>query len=124
MFKEGNVTVMVADMDRAVRFYTETLGLPLKTRVGDGWAEVQATGVSIALHPGSQQGPPPGPAARVSIGLIVEQLEPAMVALRERGVAFAPHLVDNERVRLAFFTDPDQTPLYLCEYQSGARPHS
>ena len=123
MFKEGNVTVMGAAMERAVRFYTETLGLPLKTRVGDGWAEVQAPRVTIALHPAGQQGPP-RPAAGVSIGLIVEELEPAMAALREKGVAFAPHLVDNERVRLAFFTDPDQTPLYLCEYQSGARPHS
>jgi catechol 2,3-dioxygenase-like lactoylglutathione lyase family enzyme len=27
MFERGNVTIMVADMDRAVDFYTQVLGL-------------------------------------------------------------------------------------------------
>ena len=34
MLKEGNVTVMISDMDRAIRFYTEALGLKLKYRHG------------------------------------------------------------------------------------------
>jgi len=36
MFSGGNVTVYVSNMDRAVRFYSETLGLKLAYRFGDG----------------------------------------------------------------------------------------
>src|SRR6185369_13994930 len=35
MFSSGNVTVYVSNMDRAVRFYTEVLGLKLAYRFGD-----------------------------------------------------------------------------------------
>jgi catechol 2,3-dioxygenase-like lactoylglutathione lyase family enzyme len=34
--------VIVSNMDRAVRFYTEVLGLKLKNRFGDHWATVVA----------------------------------------------------------------------------------
>src|SRR4051794_30251612 len=67
VYKESNVTVMVSDIERAVQFYTEALGLPLKTRAGDEWAEVQAPGLTIALHPASQYGPQPGQAGSLSI---------------------------------------------------------
>jgi len=52
MFSSGNVTVGVANMDRAVRFYTETLGLKLAYRFGDHWASVElGKGLTIGLHP-------------------------------------------------------------------------
>lgn len=38
MLKGGNATIYVTDMDRAVTFYTETLGLRLTFRAGDHWA--------------------------------------------------------------------------------------
>ena len=49
MYKSGNVTLMVADMDRAVGFYVEKLGLELKVRYGNEWAEV-APGITLGLH--------------------------------------------------------------------------
>ena len=52
MFSRGNVTVYVSNMDRAVRFYSETLGLKLAYRFGDHWASIEAgTGLTIGLHP-------------------------------------------------------------------------
>src|SRR5713101_6395731 len=48
MFSGGNVTVYVSNMDRAVRFYSETLGLKLAYRFGDHWASIEAgTGLTI-----------------------------------------------------------------------------
>src|SRR5215469_833122 len=55
MISGGNVTVFVTNMDRAVRFYTETLGLKLAYRFGDHWASVEAgRGLTIGLHPSSE----------------------------------------------------------------------
>ncbi len=113
MYNGGLVTIMVADFDRAVRFYTETLGLALKMRAGDGWAEVDAPGVHIGLHAAGPHGPRPGPSGGVSIGLQVENLEGAMATLQARGVEFG-QVTPGQGLRFAFFADPDGTALYLC----------
>ena len=56
MITGGNATVFVSDMDNAVRFYTEVLGLRLTNRFGDHWATVDAgKGLTIGLHPASPQ---------------------------------------------------------------------
>ena len=58
MFASGNVTIYVQNMDRAVRFYTETLGLKLAYRFGDHWAAVElGKGLTIGLHPASEESP-------------------------------------------------------------------
>src|SRR5258708_503803 len=52
MFSSGNITVYVSNMDTAVRFYTETLGLKLAYRFGDHGASVEVgKGLTIGLHP-------------------------------------------------------------------------
>jgi catechol 2,3-dioxygenase-like lactoylglutathione lyase family enzyme len=112
MYTGGNLTVMVSDFDRAVRFYTETLGLVLKMRAGDGWAEIEAPGVKIGLHAAGPHGPQPGGGGGMALGLQVEDLEGAMATLRARGVEFAP-VTPGQDIQIAFFHDPDQTPLYL-----------
>jgi len=59
MFRSGNVTIYVTNMDRAVRFYTETLGLKLAYRFGDHWASVECgKGLTIGLHPTSEPARP------------------------------------------------------------------
>jgi catechol 2,3-dioxygenase-like lactoylglutathione lyase family enzyme len=121
MYTGGILTVMVSDFDRAVRFYTETLGLTLKMRAGDGWAEIEAPGVQIGLHAAGPHGPQPGGASGMSLGLMVDDLDEAAATLRARGVEVAPP-TQGEGARFAFFKDPDQTPLYLFERQ-GAGEH-
>ena len=60
MFTAGNLTIMVSDFERSLRFYTEALGLALKFRAGNEWAEIQAPGVSIGLHPSGGHAPTGG----------------------------------------------------------------
>jgi len=116
MYEGGNVTLMVSDFNRAVSFYTDTLGLTLKARYGDDWAEVQAPGLTIGLHPTGSRGPATIQATGISIGLGVTGIEQAMAELEAKGVHFAPPGLINTGVeRLANFQDPDQTPLYLFE---------
>ena len=51
MFSSGNVTIYVTDVDRAVRFCNETLGLKLAYRFGDHWAAVESgKGPTIGIH--------------------------------------------------------------------------
>lgn len=119
MFTEANVTVMVTNLDRAVQFYTEVLGLTLKQRAGDGWAEVEAPGLTIGLHPATGHGAQPEQAGSLSIGFGVTDLDTAMVALKAKGVQFAPHISEDGPVRLAFFADPDRNPLYLSAPKQG-----
>jgi len=112
-YSQSSVTVHVRDMDEAVRFYTEVLGLRLRARYGPEFAVVEAPGVTIALHPQREDAVPGSPA--MSIGLGVEALETTMEMLRARGVQFDGEILEDNPVRIAFFRDPSGVPLYLCE---------
>ena len=83
MTKGANVTLMVADMDRLVRFYVETLGLKLQSRYRNEFAQVTDPGTTIALHPAKGTASPPD--ERVSIGFSVDGLDQAMTELKARG---------------------------------------
>jgi catechol 2,3-dioxygenase-like lactoylglutathione lyase family enzyme len=118
MLRDGHVTVMVKDLERAIGFYTTQLGLSLKLHVPGKWAEVQGAGLTIGLHGSAGPGKAPAPdsgAGHVSIGFTVDRLDTAMPELNARGIQFGPHVSSDGPVKLAFFSDPDGTPLYLCE---------
>lgn len=114
MLGNGIVTIRVADFGRAVRFYTETLGFPLRERHGERWAAVQAPGLVLGISPDPLPGGAAKPPGTLSIGFSVPSLETARAELERRGVTFSDQ-VNYGPVRLAFFTDPDGTPLYLSE---------
>jgi catechol 2,3-dioxygenase-like lactoylglutathione lyase family enzyme len=112
MFVDANVTVMISDMDRSIKFYVETLGLKLTARYGNHFAQIDAMGTTIALHPSSKNGSQPGKSESLSIGLGVVNLENTMTLLKEKGVTFSGEVLQDGPVKLAFFTDPDRNPLY------------
>ena len=115
MFGNANLTVMVADFNRAVQFYTEAVGLTLRRREGDGWAEVEAPGLTIGLHPRPPGMPAASGPSHLSVGLTVANLEAAMEQLKARGVQFSG-VQDGEGARFAHFADPDGTALYLAQF--------
>jgi catechol 2,3-dioxygenase-like lactoylglutathione lyase family enzyme len=122
MISGGNATIYVSDMDRAVAFYTETLGLRLAFRAGDHWASIDAGGgLTIGLHPASSSAPEPGTAGAVTIGLAVDEpMEQVVSTLEARGVTLrGPVAEDGGGLKLAFFADPDGNPLYLAEVGRG-----
>ena len=114
MIKETNVTLMVSDMERSVRFYSNTLGLKVKARYGDHFAQIESPGTIIALHPATKGGPKPGESGSISIGFSVDDLDKATAELTKKGVIFSG-TTDDAQVRLAFFADPDGNPLYLSQ---------
>ena len=136
--KKAYVTLMVEDLDRSVDFYAKVLGLQEDLRFGDNWAEMVTQGITIGLHPKKQDaspeltakmgwgavdghnqsspsgsGPEGAPNPQSSIGLEVKDIRAAAKEMEAKGVKF--HFQENEVNILAFFFDPDGTPLYLTQ---------
>lgn len=121
MFSSGNVTILVTNMDRSVRFYTETLGLRLAYRFGDHWASVElGKGLTIGLHPTREGTQPAATKGGPSIGLELEgTIEEAMKTLGSRGVKFEGVIDEGKAGKFAHFHDPDGNSLYLAELNWG-----
>jgi predicted enzyme related to lactoylglutathione lyase len=117
MISGGNATVFVANMDRAVQFYTEVLGLKLTNRFGDHWATVDAgTGLTIGLHPASPKYPAPGTKGATMLGLEIDEPIDAVVArLSERGVQMRGGIIHGEAGNFVHLEDPDGNEMYLWE---------
>jgi predicted enzyme related to lactoylglutathione lyase len=111
-----HVWFWVRDMDRAVAFYGDALGLGMRMRHGDDWAEFDAGGIRIGLHgAGASDG------VAVTHGgtavFLVDDLDLAKAALEERGVAFEDHLGEVPGyARYASFADPDGNSMQIIEY--------
>jgi predicted enzyme related to lactoylglutathione lyase len=116
MFSGGVATVFVADMDRAVRFYAETLGLKLEFRFGNEWASIKAgDGLTIGLHPASKESPA-GEKGSITIGFQVSRpIQNVVQILKEKGVRFQGSIIEDKEVLIAHFLDPDDNELYLAE---------
>jgi predicted enzyme related to lactoylglutathione lyase len=74
----------VADMDRAVKFYRDVLGLPLKFQ-SPGWSEFATGETSLGLHPASEK----NPAGSVELGFNVANLEKFHHEMTAKGVLFS-----------------------------------
>jgi predicted enzyme related to lactoylglutathione lyase len=117
MISGGNATVFISNMDAAVKFYTEVLGLKLTNRFGDAWATVDAgKGLTIGLHPASSKYPAPGTKGSIMLGLeIDESIETVVARLSERGVRFLGAIVDDDAGKFAHLQDPDGNEMYLWQ---------
>ena len=82
--KLTHVIEFVADMDRAVRFYRDTVGLPLKSQ-SPQWSEFSTGDTTLALHPASDR----NPAGKLELGFSVHDMEQFHMELSRKGVQFA-----------------------------------
>jgi len=108
-----HVWFWVSDMDRAIAFYTEALGLALVRRHGNEWAELDAGSVRIALHGGANDERAPGG----TVVFEVEDLDAARFTMESRGAVFGEHVGEAEGLaRFVSFTDPDGNRMQLIEH--------
>jgi len=78
------VIKFVADMDRAVKFYRDVVGLPLKFE-SPGWSEFATGETTLALHPASAK----NPAGGVELGFTVPDLHGFHAEMTQKGVQFS-----------------------------------
>ncbi len=108
-------------MDRAIAFYTETLGLCLTFRAGDHYAKIDAGGgLVLGLHPSGQDSPTPGVGGSITVTFgVTESLDQAVRKLEESGVRFRTAIQSDGPVRIVGFEDSDGNAMWLCEQSKG-----
>jgi predicted enzyme related to lactoylglutathione lyase len=117
MISGGNATVFVSNMDRAVHFYADILGLKLTNRFGNDWATVETgRGLTIGLHPASPKYPAPGTKGGIMLGLeLNEPIETVVAQLGKKGVQIDGPVVRDDPGSFAHLQDPDGNEIYLWE---------
>lgn len=103
---ESNVTILVKDMDKAVSFY-EMLGLTLKNRWGNHYAQLAAKDIIIGLHPGGGA----ETSSHISIGFMIDNIEEAKALLDANHIAYKTE--EGKAGTFMHFKDPDGTILYF-----------
>ena len=118
--------IPVVDLDRAKRFYRDTLGLkPVDETDEDA---IYACGGDTTLYLYVR---PPSKAEHTLAGFIVDDAEVAVQQLSAKGVQFEEYdfpglktvnyLAEMGGCRAAWFKDPDGNILSLCEDIAGRR---
>ena len=98
----GYAIHFVADMDRAVAFYRDTLGLALKFS-SPGWSEFSTGETTLALHPAS----PENPAGTSRLGIVTTDIDALHRELEGKGVRFTRPPTPEHGVKLAEFVDSE-----------------
>jgi predicted enzyme related to lactoylglutathione lyase len=94
----------VADMDQAVAFYRDTLGLPLGFQ-SPFWSEFETGDTKLALHPASAE----NPAGNVQLGFGVESLGEFYARRAELGIEFTQPPTEMHGTHIARFRDCEGT---------------
>jgi catechol 2,3-dioxygenase-like lactoylglutathione lyase family enzyme len=116
----GHAIVYVSDMDDAIRFYADTLGLNLTNRFENHFATVEVgRSLVLGIHPRTPNTPIPGTKGSVTLSLVVDEpLDTVLARLAQRGVRTTGHAQPG---RSAYIEDLDGNVITLWEAHAFAR---
>ena len=100
----------VSDMDAAVAFYRDTLGMTLLFQ-SPFWSEFDTGGTKLALHPASDE----NPAGTVQLGLAIPDIDDFHAAGRAKGLVFTSAPTEVHGTRIARFRDLDGAEISVSE---------
>jgi methylmalonyl-CoA/ethylmalonyl-CoA epimerase len=111
----GQIAMGVRDLDAAVAFYRDALGLPLLFTAPPGLAFFDCAGVRLMLARPEDGTAPTG---NSTLYFTVPDIHAAHASLTARGVSFvgAPHLIarlPDREVWMVFLKDPEENLLGL-----------
>ena len=105
------VGFLTQDIERAKRFYTETLGLEVETE-GDSDMELRCGQVTLDVFDPSSIGQPFAPSL-AGFALRVPDVDAARAELEAKGVVFDGDTIETSVCKQAWFKDPDGNSLML-----------
>lgn len=106
-------SVPTHDVDAAVRFYTETLGLPCSVHITERhFAEIETGNLTLSLWNPEGMGFPHN-VSHNPIALHVDDVQAARATLEQRGVVFRGETIDTGVCHMALFADADGNALML-----------
>jgi predicted enzyme related to lactoylglutathione lyase len=112
--KLNYVIEFVADMDNAVKFYRDIIGLSLKFQ-SPGWSEFSTGETSLSLHPASEK----NPAGSIELGFNVSNLGKFHQEMSDKGVRFSmPPTKQDFGGILAQFVDSEGRSCSVAEESS------
>ena len=107
---QSNVTVMAKDLNKSIAFY-ESIGLKLKKRWGDHYAQVASDDLIIGLHPSNENRKA---SSQISIGFMIDDIKDAETLLTKNNIKFKRG--DGKAGIILNFLDPDGTNLYFGQF--------
>jgi glyoxylase I family protein len=116
------VRYQVTDVQRAITFYTQTLGFNLDMQHLPAFGQVSIGGLKLILSGPGASGSRPMPDGRKQepggwnrVLLQVQDLAPRLAALQEAGLRFRNELEEGPGGKQIQIEDPDGNPLELFE---------
>jgi predicted enzyme related to lactoylglutathione lyase len=107
------VGIPTHDLEAAVKFYGETVGLPMSIHMPErNFAEFETGNLTLNLMNAEKMGLPHVTFTN-PLALHVDDVAAARAALEQKGVTFAGDIVDTSVCHMAFFSDPDGNALML-----------
>jgi predicted enzyme related to lactoylglutathione lyase len=120
------VSVLVSDLERALQFYGETLGLKRNPNAHPDWPEFETGNLTLAILRPEQIGRTEHTANTMPIALRVPDVSEARERLEAAGVEFKTDTLDTEVCHMAVFFDPDGNAFMLhrryAPYADGTKP--
>jgi catechol 2,3-dioxygenase-like lactoylglutathione lyase family enzyme len=118
----ATVRYLVADVDRAVAFYTRVLGFDLEQQMGSAFACVSRGDLTVWLSgPTSSAARPmpdgrqPAPGGWNRFVVEVDDIDASVATLRGAGATFRNDVVTGPGGRQIVVDDPDGNPIELFE---------
>jgi len=112
----GAIILLVTNMKKSVRFYKDTLGLPIKSESED-WTEFFSSGTVLALHPAKKKhklrsGP------NMLIGFMVNDLDYSVKQLKKKKVKFFKQPKEEPFGKHTIIMDPDSHLISIAELKA------
>jgi predicted enzyme related to lactoylglutathione lyase len=106
--KLGMVLYPVEDLDKALAFYQQALGLALKFRDGDRFCALDAGGATLALATGDER-----VSSAPCASLKVDDVDDVVARLSAAGATIERPAEDGPHERRAVLRDPAGNPLVI-----------
>ena len=112
--KVGAVILLVSNIEKSIKFYSDILELPVKTRSKD-WTEFFNNDTVLALHPASEKKKTLKTGSGTLVGFEVTDLDSTLKKLKEKRVKFFKKPKDEPFGKHAIVQDPDGHLISIAE---------